>query len=244
MNTRCLLERRRPRGGDVEPLEQRVDALLALGMVVVRRRVQPPERRIADQLHRVAASSSVRREPGQTEPGSGGSARRPVGLAVRERRERGGGVHPGDVAKPAKIVRLGREPSGGEHRLERAELAQQDGSLLLADASRARDAVGRVAAQRDEVDDLVGPHAVALDDAGRVDPGELGDAASGLKDRDAVADELVGVAIRSGDEGGATAGLLGDGRRREEVVGLEARLPSRRRCRSTRRAPGAGRAAR
>ena len=62
------------------------------------------------------------------------------------------------VARHAVLER----PRRREHRLERAVRAQQLGGRLRADAGRAGQAVGGVAAQRDEVRHLLGLDAVAL----------------------------------------------------------------------------------
>ena len=64
------------------------------------------------------------------------------------------------LASSAAVARGARLPivgfGGREHALERAVAAQQLGGGLRADAGRAGQAVGGVAAQRDEVGDLLG----------------------------------------------------------------------------------------
>ena len=93
---------------------------------------------------------------------------------------------------------------------------------LRPDAARARDLVGRVAAEGDEVRHLLGLDVVALAHLGGPDPRELAHPAHGLQDRDVVGDELERVAVGGRHERGAAGGSLrGDGGG-EEVVGLEA----------------------
>ena len=67
---------------------------------------------------------------------------------------------------------------------------------LLADARHALDVVDAVAHERQHVDDLIGPHAELLDDAGRVEPGAL---VARVVDADAVADELEEVLVAGDD---------------------------------------------
>ena len=109
-----------------------------------------------------------------------------------------------------------------EHALEVAELLQQVGGGLVADARDARDVVAGVALEADEVRDELGRDAVALDHGLAVVDLHVGDAARGRHDPHAVVDELVGVAVAGDDHHGdpAPLGLLGE--RGDHVVGLEA----------------------
>ena len=106
-----------------------------------------------------------------------------------------------------------------EHALEVAEALQQLGGGLVADARDARDVVAGVALEADEVRDLLGRDAVALDHALAVVDLGVGDAARGGHDPHAVADELVGVAVAGDDHHGD----------------VRARAPARRARRSRRR---------
>ena len=82
-----------------------------------------------------------------------------------------------------------------EHALERPVLAQQVAGGLRADALGARQPVGRVAAQRDEVGNLLGLDAVALAHLGRPDDLRPVLAAAREQHRHAVADALEHVAV-------------------------------------------------
>ena len=100
----------------------------------------------------------------------------------------------------AQILRLRCEPSGGQDVLERPVLGEDLGRLLRPDAAGARQLVGRVAAQRDQVGHLLGVDAVALAHLVRADARELAHALRRGEHRHAVADELVRVAIGGRDE--------------------------------------------
>ena len=109
-----------------------------------------------------------------------------------------------------------------EHALEVAELLQQVGGGLVADAGDAGDVVGGVALEADEVRDQLGRDAVALDHALAVVDLRVGHAAGGRHDPHALVDQLVGVAVAGDDHHGDAAllGLLGQGG--DHVVGLVA----------------------
>ena len=98
------------------------------------------------------------------------------------------------------LASRGRELVGVlDHFLERAVLGDQLAGGLVADAGNARNVVGRVALQPDEVRNLVGADAVArLDAVGRVDL-HVRDAARRHHQADVVGDELEGVAVGRDD---------------------------------------------
>ena len=107
-------------------------------------------------------------------------------------------------------------------------MREQVRRALRADAARARDLVRGVAAQRDEVHDLLRVDPVALAHLGRPDASRRLSARHGLQDRRVGARELERVSIGRGDERLASGGLLGRDRRGEEVVRLVSRaLPVR-----------------
>ena len=145
-------------------------------------------------------------------------------------RDRHGDVaaHRGDVEVAPQLVRaaLDREPLArcelgrvGDHPFEIAVAPQQLGGGLLPDAAGARDVVGGVAAQCDQIGHLLGLDAVALAHAGAIDALEHA-ARTRMQRRRHVRDELVGVAVARDDERTAAARLLLGHRRGEQVVGL------------------------
>ena len=106
--------------------------------------------------------------------------------------------------------------------LEVAVGLQQLGRRLVADAGHARDVVRRVALEAEEVDELVGAHAVALLHLGGPVDGHVGDALLRGDDARLVGGQLVGVLI-AGDEQRLVAQRLvarGDGA--QHVVALPA----------------------
>jgi hypothetical protein len=111
-----------------------------------------------------------------------------------------------------------------EHALQRAELLQELGGGLVADARDARDVVRRVALEPVEVGDEVGRDAVAVEHRLVVVDLRVGDAAAGghhAHARVGVDDlERVAVAGDDHDRHAVVAGALGD--RGDDVVGLEA----------------------
>ena len=109
-----------------------------------------------------------------------------------------------------------------EHRLQRPVLRDQLAGGLVADPGDARDVVGRVALEADEVGHLVGPNAVAgLDALGGVDV-DVGDPARGHHQRHVLGAELEGVAVGR-DDARLDPGLVRPGReRRDHVVRLPA----------------------
>ena len=137
-------------------VEERVEPLRPLGMRA--RRVQAREVGWQRAPLRGELGESVGDRP---MPQSAGRRTPPPtsGLVV-EGGERGGGVQRRDSPVQPKLLRLEANRPGRERLLERAVLASSVG-LLRADAARPA-AVGRVAAQRDEVRHLVGLDAVAL----------------------------------------------------------------------------------
>ena len=110
----------------------------------------------------------------------------------------------------------------GQHRLEVAEALQQVRRRLVADPRDARDVVGGVALEPDEVGDQLRRDPVAVDHALAVVDLRVGDAAAGGHDPHAVADELVGVAVAGHDHHGDPALLRLLGQRGDHVVGLVA----------------------
>ena len=161
--------------------------------------------------------------------------RRAVGRARDERRrvdvEREVAAHRRELLRRARLVGVlahrlparGRELVGvRDHLLERAVLRDQLAGGLVADPGDARDVVGRVALEPDEVRHLVGPDAVAeLDALGRVDV-DVGDAARRHHQRHVLGAELEGVAVGR-DDARLHARLVGARRERgDDVVRLPA----------------------
>ena len=112
----------------------------------------------------------------------------------------------------------------GEQRVEVAELADELGRGLLADAGHARDVVGRIALERLVVDHLVRPQAEALVDPGDVVHDRVLDPGAGRHQPDPRRDELEHVEVDGDDrrlEVLARVELAGD--RADDVVGLVAR---------------------
>ena len=142
------------------------------------------------------------------------------------------GVHRRDVPVEPERVGLGSEAALGERSLERPVLREHRGRRLRADAARARDLVGRVAAERDEVGHLLRLDAVALAHLGRPDARQRPAAVLRLQDRRLLADELERVAVAARDEGLASPRLLERDPGREEVVRL---VPGRLRGREAHR---------
>ena len=123
-------------------------------------------------------------------------------------------------------------------------LAQDRGRLRRPDPLRARDPIRGVAAERDEVRHLLGLDAVPLPHLVGPDAVELADAALRQQDRRRLRRELEEVAVARHDERVARPGWSPPtAPRREEVVRLVSRPPSRHRSRMRRRARGGGRAA-
>src|SRR5829696_8325404 len=91
---------------------------------------------------------------------------RPGRRLVAERRQRRRGVHRRDAAIGPQRFGLGREAALGQRLLEAAVLPQQARGALRTDAPRARQLVGRIAAQGDEIRDLPRLDAEALADLG------------------------------------------------------------------------------
>ncbi len=117
-----------------------------------------------------------------------------------------------------------------EEAVEVAELADELGGGLLADAGHARDVVGRVALEGLEVDDLVGPQPVPLVDPGRVVDDRVLDAGPRRHQPRPVGHELEHVEI-AGHDGRVEAARLGLHRERaDDVVGLVAGSARRRGC--------------
>ena len=138
-----------------------------------------------------------------------------------------------------------------EHGLQRPELLQELGRGLVADPRDARDVVGGVPLQADQVRDELGRHAVALDHSVAVVDLGVGHSAGGGHDPHPVADHLVDVAIAGDDHHGdlRVAGAPNEASRSRRRP--PTRPPSRCGSRTPRRAapgaataPRAGRAAR
>ena len=79
--------------------------------------------------------------------------------------------------------------------VERAELLEERGGEPFADPGDPGDVVDRVAGQRQEVDDLVGPDAPFLLEGRRVDDRVLAE----VEDPDVVGEELAGVLVGGAD---------------------------------------------
>ena len=107
--------------------------------------------------------------------------------------------------------------------LQAAELDEQVGGGLLADARHALDVVRRVTLEADEVGDQLGADAVALaDPVGRVDD-DVGHAARRHHDADAVGGQLERVAVGGDDAHPVAVLVAARGQRADHVVGLLAR---------------------
>ena len=107
--------------------------------------------------------------------------------------------------------------------LEAAELDEQVGGGLLADAGDALDVVRRVALEADEVGDQLGADAVALaDPVGRVDD-DVGHATGRHHDADAVGGQLERVAVGGHHAHPVAVLVAARGERADHIVGLLAR---------------------
>ena len=93
---------------------------------------------------------------------------------------------------------------------------------LVADAGHAGDVVGRVALEAQEVDELVGAHAVALLHLGRAVDGHVGDALLRGDDARLVAGQLVGVLVARHEQRLVSQLLVACGHRAQDVVTLPA----------------------
>ena len=113
-----------------------------------------------------------------------------------------------------------RETPGLERRLERAVLAQDLGGALRTDARRARELVGGVTPERDEVGHLLGLDAVALAHLRGPDAHELAHAPGRHQQRHAVGGQLEDVPVGGDDENRAPPAALRHDGRGEEVVRL------------------------
>ena len=108
--------------------------------------------------------------------------------------------------------------------LQRAVLDDPFGSGLLPHAGNAGQVVAGVAAQRGEVRVLLGGQPVFFDDRLGGEAGEFADALERVQHRHVVADQLQCVSV-AGHHQHPIALVLGlGGQRRDQVVGLEARL--------------------
>src|SRR5262245_8167457 len=140
---------------------------------------------------------------------------------VGQGRQRRPCIHGGDRAVESQRLGLGRKAAGREHLVQRAMAAEQVGGALWPDAARARQLVGRIAAQCDEIWHLFWLDAVALAHLRRPDTRRLG-AAHRIDDRGAGGGELERVAVAARHQHGAAAPLLGRDRGGEKIVGLVA----------------------
>ena len=109
-----------------------------------------------------------------------------------------------------------------DHLLHRAVLRNQLPGCLVADTGNARDVVGAVAFQTDEVRDLLGLDPVARLDALGCVHLHVAHTARGHHERDVVSDELEGIAVGRHDRR-LDAGLVGARRKRRDHV---VRLPA------------------
>ena len=189
--------RRGPRSRSCWCVEQHREPLGPLG--VVARRVQVRERRMRQDVDSACARRSATPPRPSRSSESGRLRPRRVMLSARGGR--------GAEASIVAIRRKSRKSSASAAKRPSASAASSVpycassvGRLLRADPARARELVGRVAAQRDEVRHLLRLDAVALAHLRRADPRELAHAARRLQDRDAVADELERVAVGGRDE--------------------------------------------
>ena len=214
-----LLARRRPALYEVgKAFVKNAEPLRDLVVAVPSGRMQSRQRCVADHVH-VAASSKRPASLSMPELADVRRRRRPVGHDVGEVRKRRRALHRRDLAVEPERVRLGREASGVEERVERSVLREELRGLLRADPACPGDPVGRVAAERDEVRDLLRVDAVAFAHLRRPDPrGRL--ASHGLQDRRPGARQLERVPVGRRDEHRAARLLLSPYRGAEEVVGL------------------------
>ena len=106
--------------------------------------------------------------------------------------------------------------------LEVAVGLQQLRGGLVADAGHAGDVVGRVALEAEEVDELVGAHAVALEHLGRAVDGHVGDALLRGDDARLVGCQLVGVLIARHEQRLVAQLLVARGDGAQHVVALPA----------------------
>lgn len=106
----------------------------------------------------------------------------------------------------------------GEDRIEIAELLEQLGGRLRPDGRDAGDVVGRVADERQPIDDLVGTHAPVGEELLGPQRGVRAE----IEELHPVGEELPGVLVGGGERHAPTARGDGGSERGEDVVGLEA----------------------
>ena len=106
--------------------------------------------------------------------------------------------------------------------VQAAEFLHQCQRRLFADARHAGDVVGRVAHQAFDLDQLGRGHAVFFADGSLVHRQRL--AVGGQQHGGGVVHQLQAVPVAGGQQGRATAGLVGGGQRAQNVVGLPAGL--------------------
>src|SRR5947209_14315769 len=133
----------------------------------------------------------------------------------RERRPR---IHRRDPLIEKQAFRLGCEAAGGDRLLQCCVPCQKLGGAFRPDTARARQLVGGVAAQCDEIRYLSRLDAVARAQLGRTDachyPG-----AHGMQNRRLLAGELERIAVAAGDDRAPIAALFFTrGRSSEEIV--------------------------
>ena len=179
--------------------------------------------RASPRAARPGGSSPAPRGPGGAGASSGPSAGRStaIGRSVAMSwnvRSRSGSAVSAPRVRGVISLRGGRR---GEHALEVAEARQQVGGALRADALRAREAVRRVAAQRDEVRHLLGldRRSARAPRPGRSRPGRP---SRGNRTCTRVGDALEHVAVAGEEQRLAAGRRLAARQRAEQVVGLEA----------------------
>ena len=187
----------------------------------------PPAKSVARSAGRVTSISATSRSRGRR-------AAAPV-LA------QGLGLASAHLARIAAHLVLGRA-CGVQQLLERPVAPQQLGGRLRADPRRARQAVGRIAAQGDEVRDQIRRDAVALDDLLGTEQAD-GAAFAGLDERHALAHSAVEVAVACQEQRPPTRRGLCGSKGEHDVVGLEGvgvgDVPAHRLQRARARAPTA-----
>ena len=147
----------------------------------------------------------------------------PGRLLIVQHRDGRSRVHGGDASIEAEFLGLSGETAARQERLQGRAVAQQAGGRLRPNAARARELVGGITPQRDEVRHLLRIDAVALAHLGGSDARHLA-GSNGMQDRREPGRQLERVAVAARHDRSPPARLLLRDRRGQEIVGLVSSL--------------------